>query len=77
MTDCDTEPIDAVLEGRSGIQNPFNYIHAYIYPDSLHGVILAFRVSSEAPDFFRIRIRPIECFAGKVKDWITRYPRKI
>ena len=64
-SNCDTEPIETVSKQTAGLTNPFFYIEPTTKGlITWLGVAPSLSVLPEAPDFLRIRIKPIECFAG-------------
>ena len=64
-SNCNTEPTDTVSKQTAGLTNPFFYIEPTTEGlDTWFGVAPSVSVLPEAPDFLRIRIKPIECFAG-------------
>ena len=69
ISNCNTDPTDTVSKETAGITQPFYYLSPMFSDTSdteslLFGLALTVLVTEDAPDFLRVRINPIECFAG-------------
>ena len=66
ISNCNTDPTDTVSKETAGITQPFYYLSPRTSDTEslLFGLALTVIVTEDAPDFLRVRINPIECFAG-------------